>query len=391
MPERFITMSHRFPTLVMMVFIAGAAVSAQQAEREVDCDKESLRNVLSTSGPGDTLRIAGTCRESVTITVDRLTLDGQGTGVFDGGIPGGGPFKTDGGAFNAEIVIDGARGVTVRGFTVRNGPGGGIIGRSNASFKLQNTKLQNNYFGMVVQDSSYAEIENSEITSSTDGGMGIVNTATAVFKGSIKIKNNLAGITASGKCDLQLVGAEIEASGNRTNGIAVSGCSVNIPNFGARSRIVVNDNGTDGLFIGGGQLVVGESFNFGFAGEIFHDITAVNNKGSGINLGGFASIVNLGGAKFDLRGNATGLNLGSESSVLTIGGLRSENNEVGVLADGAGTLTLSSTPRNPSIIRNNSATDVELRFGTRMTVSGAIIENLRCDGTSLSRGSRRCP
>jgi hypothetical protein len=137
--------------------------------------------------------------------------------------------------------------------------------------------------------------------------------------------------------------------------------------------------------------VIGESFNFGFAGEIFHQITAANNQRSGINLAGFASIVNLGGAKFELRGNTTGLNLGSESSILTIGGLRAENNGTCILADGAGTLTIVSTPRNQSIVRSNSSTDLDLRFGTRMTVDGAIIEKLKCDGTSLSRGSIKCP
>jgi len=85
----------------------------------------------------------------------------------------------------------------------------------------------------------------------------------------------------------------------------------------------------------------------------------------------------------DLRGNATGLNVGSESSVLTIGGLRIQNNDVGILADGAGALTLASTLRNPSTIQNNRAMDMELRFGTRMSVNGAAIDKLKCDGTSL--------
>jgi hypothetical protein len=118
---------------------------------------------------------------------------------------------------------------------------------------------------------------------------------------------------------------------------------------------------------------------------------STNNKESGINLGAFASIVNLGGAKFNLTGNAIGLNVGSESSVLAMGGLHIENNNVGILADGAGTLTLASPPRNPSTIRSNTTIDADLRFGTRITVNGAAIENIKCDSSSLSRGTVKCP
>jgi len=386
----FVGLLPRLGMLTLVILADGAWVSAQNV-REVDCDRESLRDALSASNPGDTLRVAGTCREPVVVTVDHLTLDGLDAGAFDGGVPGGGPFKVNGGAFNAAIVIDGARGVTVRRFTIRNSPGGGIIGQSNAAFKIQNTIIQNNYFGIVVQGGSQAEIDSSEISGNTDGGIGINNTSTVVFRGSVKVNRNLAGISASGNCDLELLGANLEVSGNKTNGIALSGCSFNIRNFGMQSRIIVNENGSDGLFIGGGQLVIGESFQFGFAGEIFHEITAVNNSGSGINLAGFASIVNLGGAKFDLRGNATGLNLASESSLLMIGGLRAQNNGTGILADGAGTVTLVSTPRNPSIVRGNNMSDMDLRFGARMTVNGVVIEKLICDGTILSRGTTKCP
>jgi hypothetical protein len=386
----FVGLLPRFGMLTLVLLADGALVSAQNV-REVDCDRESLQDALSTSKPGDTLRIAGTCRQPVTVTVDRLTLDGLDAGAFDGGVPGGGPFGVNGGAFNAAILIDGARGVTVRRFTIRNSPGGGIIGQSSAAFKVQSTLIQNNYFGIVVQGSSQAEIESSEISGNTDGGIGINSTSTVVFRGSVKVNRNLEGISASGNCDLELLGANLEASGNKTNGIALSGCSFNVRNFGMQSRIIAHENGLDGLFIGGGQLVIGESFKFGFAGEVFHEITATNNAGSGINLAGFASIVNLGGAKFELRGNATGLNLGSESSLLTIGGFRAQNNGIGILADGAGTVTLVSTPRNQSIVRGNGISDMDLRFGTRMTVDAAIVEKLICDGTILSRGTTKCP
>jgi hypothetical protein len=115
----------------------------------------------------------------------------------------------------------------------------------------------------------------------------------------------------------------------------------------ANSNITVNANGTDGMLIGGGQLVI-----FGSPGSKV--ITALDNKGSGINLPGFASITNLGGAKFVLGRNATSLSMGIESSMVMIGGLNLESNTTGLLADGAGSLLLAPNPANPSVGPNFS-------------------------------------
>jgi hypothetical protein len=62
----------------------------------------------------------------------------------------------------------------------------------------------------------------------------------------------------------------------------------------------------------------------------------------------------------------------------------------GVLADGAGTLTLGSIADNPSTITGNG-TDMRLLFGTRSTIEGVTIGTLSCDATVLSRGTKICP
>src|ERR1051325_436135 len=112
------------PMLAAAVVLGAATLATAKDAREVDCDKESLQQALSESQSGDTLRVFGTCRQSIVVTIDRLTLDGQGTAVFDGGTPGGRPFGPGAGALNATIVIDGARAVLVRGFTIQNSAGG---------------------------------------------------------------------------------------------------------------------------------------------------------------------------------------------------------------------------------------------------------------------------
>ena len=50
----------------------------------------------------------------MTITTDRLTLDGGGRAVIDGG-------------GQVAVTVDGARGITLVGFTVRNGTIGLLV------------------------------------------------------------------------------------------------------------------------------------------------------------------------------------------------------------------------------------------------------------------------
>ena len=101
--------------------------------------------------------------------------------------------------------------------------------------------------------------------------------------------------------------------------------------------------------------------------------------------------MNLGAGRFVLKGNAVGLTVGTESSVLSVGGFDVQNNGTGLLADGAGSLVLVSIPPNPAAFQSNTTADADLRFGTRITVSGAGFGKVVCDATVLSRGTTKCP
>ena len=82
---------------------SGARVASRFGGHQ--CDKgQTLTEALRKAKPGDTLQVTGTCHERVTITTDRLTLDGGGSAVLDGG--GGGPTEF----FEGVVTIDGARG-----------------------------------------------------------------------------------------------------------------------------------------------------------------------------------------------------------------------------------------------------------------------------------------
>src|SRR5215831_11324620 len=328
--------------------------------RNVDCPRQSLGDAVAKADPGDTIRVTGTCHERIVITTDHLTIDGQGTAVIDGG--GGG-----GGEFSAAIIIDGAQGIAVRGFTVHNSSNG-ILGQSNAAFTVQNTRIHDNVrAGIFALNASSAEINDCTITRNGDAGVLIVNNSVAVFKGSITANNNLVGVDATSNSSVEVRGGgSLEASGNVTNGIAIDGSSFRIQNFDASlgGSIITNSNGANGILVAGSQLVI-----FGPAAN--HVITAMNNSGNGISLPGASVLVNArpdGGGKFVLKSNG-----------------------IGLLADGAGSLLLLSVPQNPIVIRGNRTVDVDLRFGTRMTVDAAILGTVKCDATVLSRGSTRCP
>ena len=53
------------------------------------CTKgETLTKAVALAKPDVTFQVTGTCKETVTITTDRLTLDGQGSAILDGGSVG---------------------------------------------------------------------------------------------------------------------------------------------------------------------------------------------------------------------------------------------------------------------------------------------------------------
>jgi nitrous oxidase accessory protein NosD len=78
---------------------------ANSPVKKVKCDQgQTLTEALKQANPGDTLQVTGTCQERVTITTDRLTLDGGGSAVLDGG---GGQSPE---FFYGVVTIDGVQG-----------------------------------------------------------------------------------------------------------------------------------------------------------------------------------------------------------------------------------------------------------------------------------------
>jgi hypothetical protein len=224
--------------------------------------------------------------------------------------------------------------------------------------------------------------------------MDIFTSGTAVLKGSIAITDNLSsGIDINGQSMLEIRGGQVQVNNNGGTGIVMGGSQLAIFGFAEAqqpgSSLTVNGNAGSGILVGTSSI---EVFGGGFFGSGANVITVSDNGENGIWLPESGTIISpFATAKFVMENNETGINFGQNSGATIIGGLSVSNNRsTGLLADGAGSLTLVSIPPNPSAITGNPV-DVDLRFGSRATFGGVAVGSINCDGTALSRGSTNCP
>jgi hypothetical protein len=202
------------------------------------------------------------------------------------------------------------------------------------------------------------------------------------------VNNTLDGIFIFASSVGEFQGATIEANNNGRAGLTGGDGSVII--LGGRrgtaaSMLTANANRQHGIFLFVARLQTAGSNS---------TITATNNA-NGLFLIGNAELGSTpapgnAGATWRIENNTTGVNLDVQSGFFVIGGLTVRNNTTGLLANGADTVTVASTPPNPSTITGNR-TDVDLRFGSRTTFNGVSIGTITCDGTVLSRGTTVCP
>ena len=76
-------------TLAVVSWSSVAQADDETDTRIVNCDQgDTLAHALQQAQPGATIRVTGICHEAVAMTTDRVTLDGEGTAILDGGGPG---------------------------------------------------------------------------------------------------------------------------------------------------------------------------------------------------------------------------------------------------------------------------------------------------------------
>ena len=381
-------MNNRFTglrVLCMALSVTATLVYAAAGTRGVNCSGAStLTDALDKAQPGDTVRISGTCTETVKITKDRITLDGQGLGVLDGG-------GAEGGSFAGVVVIDGARGVTIRGLTIQHGLNG-IASSGGAAFEVRDSLLQN-HAGAGIQAGAGSTMELTNVMMQHNGtGLNVLGASSVIFGGRIVASHNTGnGIFAGGASLLEIRGAAIQASNNGFNGLVIDGAHAVIFGFpeSQGSSVIANDNGNAGVGIPNGILED--------AGLGPNTISAERNGSFGVFLPVGGTIDSpFNASNFNVTDNPIGMYFGLGSKAIIHGGLTIQNNKVaGVLADAADVINVNAVPvpipPNPSNITGNG-TDVDLRFGSRSIFGNALVVGvMRCDKTVLSRGTTVCP
>ena len=346
----------------------------------VRCDRgSSLADTLSLARAGDTIKISGTCAESVVIDTDRLSL----IGLDDAGIDGGNA------ASEAVVKIDGARGVTLDNLFVRNGFDQGILLTHQAQAVLQNLAVHSNGTVGLSVDRSHVDITDVSLDNN-GGGMDAYAGSTVVARGLISASNNTGdGLAANGKTYFEIRGAEITANGNFGMGLAIINDSrLQIFSFpeAQGSSVVADGNGFAGIGLLGSELgVVG--FQYDGSGA---NLISASNSFYGFYMPAGSIVSPHATARFIAEQNDTGLLMEDGASAVVIGGLNVTGNRRGIAADGAGTLTLVSHPSNPSIVDGNSE-DLFFGFGTRATIGGLQVGSISCDASVQVRGTVNCP
>ncbi len=335
--------------LLIPVTVMAVASPALAGPLRVNCNRGgTITKALENANPGDTIQVTGTCKERVTITTDRLTLDGQGSAILDGG----GGFKANA-VFEGVVTIDGARGVTITGFTIQHGPDG-ITCKRGAACLIRNTILQDNADeGLQVSENSTAEL--TDCTSQRNGEWGIVVFANSNvhFHGTVALTNNAKsglGVFFSSSAG-SFSGATIHADNNAHHGILVIGSS---------------------------------NIDIGRAGGI---VTANNNKKNGIGLLNDGSIQFWAATVSTSRNGGKGIYVGGNSSLRNFGAtfLVKNNKDTGLTVENGGSVTM----KNASITGNSI--DVALSFDARATLKGNTIGSITCDNSSMIRGDTACP
>ena len=311
----------------------------------VRCDRGyKLSRALRRARSGSVLRIRGTCRESVVIEKDDLTLVGLGGATIDGGAT----------ASEAVVLADGARGFRIENLTVQNGVDQGILATRQAQGSLANVTLTGNGTVGLSVDRSHLEIEDVTMESNGTSGMDAFSSSTVVAFGDIvDVDNGGDGLAVNGKTFLELRGAAVLASHNRGSGISVINDSrLQIFSFpeAQGTTVTANNNGFAGIGLPGSALsVVGAEF-FGSGANV---ITASDNFLFGFFMPAGAIFSPHATAKFVAENNRVGMLLEDGASALIVGGLNVRGNGAGISADGAGTLNLVSVPPNPSTVDLN--------------------------------------
>ena len=372
---------------------AGTAGHGKYHNKLVDCDKgDSLRKAVRRARSGTTVHVTGTCYERIVMKRDNVRIIGHDGAAIDGSTQPAGFVE-----FTPMVRITDATGIRLKNLIVRHSPGEGILVQGQASAKLRNIQVHQNANTGLLVDQARVELRNSKFDQNLSG-VDATNNASLILRGQVSAQSNLGlGFAVSNAASAELRGGVLNASSNQGFGVVVEGEQLAIFNFGVSqgSQIIADTNGACGIaLVAGGLVDIIAPPPLYFSGA--NQVSAQHN-GCGMLLTTGSRLESpFGAATFQIANNQVGMQILGNSDVFVNGGLNVSNNATGMVADGAGTITLASADGSvaplSSTISGNAAIDAVMNFGSRATFGGNVsVGSLVCDGTALVRGTTTCP
>jgi hypothetical protein len=354
----------------MLVVIVAMASPVLGSVHRVNCDVpgQTITQALKIAQPGDTIRVRGTCEETVTVTTDRVTLDGGGRAVLQG--PGGGqPGEVSYGLLN----IVGVQGVDIRGFTMQNSAADGIHGRQGAAFTVRDVRVRQSADDGVeaTETSTVRFLGTCAIRGSGEDGIAITHGSSALFSAErvTTAENARAGIfvigTSTAAFDTGTVHTTENTLGILTLGHSSLTLSRNMP------TILTEHNTLDGL-------LVADTSDLRLDGGT---ITTARNGRAGLWFGGTGGLGNIAGTILSEH-NIEGARAEDSSRIsqLIAGRMTIRNNMTGIIAENGSDIRITT-----EATFTDNGTDVVLIFGSRGVFTGITLDTVRCDKTSLLR------
>jgi len=254
----------------------------------VDCASGGSISQALAAGAGRVV-VRGTCSESVTISRDDVTLQGDGT--VGGRIHGPDPDVNTVLITGNRVIIEaltvsggrngitgvGASNLTVRNCTVQSTGRSGIAYANGASGTIDGCTVHSNPRDGIVVDGAYATLINSTVTNNTRNGVGVFNAGSARI--GVTDRSAPAGNTIQqngGSGIVVTLGSFVTAAMNQVTRNVIFGISVFQSTADIAGGNTISDNTGVGVSVNGSKVLLGD------AGLGLSTVNQINGNGGGV-------------------------------------------------------------------------------------------------------------
>jgi len=183
-PEATMNSYTNYITLLLILLFAGAASADTMLVPE---NYVSIQDAVNCAEAGDTIHVSkGTYHER--IAIDKSVLLVGDYAAIDGGCEG-------------DVVTVKADGVTVSGFTLLNGVAGVNISESASESVIENNRINNNEYGIVLMGASDGIIIDNQIRGNTRHGIFLKTARNNVIIENLVTRNHGCGIHLQNSTD----------------------------------------------------------------------------------------------------------------------------------------------------------------------------------------------